>query len=124
MLISSDAKSLEEAAGKLAAFAGQTDYKMTSEMDNGKLSIKSYGVSAHGSTPEKGQNAIAQMLEFLNGISLEGEGVREYIGVLAQKIGFETDGKSMGVDLEDEISGKLVFNLGQIDLEQNHGRLL
>ena len=74
VLISSDAKSLEEAAGKLAAFAGQTDYKMTSEMDNGKLSIKSYGVSAHGSTPEKGQNAIAQMLEFLNGISLEGEG--------------------------------------------------
>ncbi|MGI6703658.1 MAG: dipeptidase PepV [Clostridia bacterium] len=124
VLISSDAKSLEEAAGKLAAFAGQTDYKMTSEMDNGKLSIKSYGVSAHGSTPEKGQNAIAQMLEFLNGISLEGEGVREYIGVLAQKIGFETDGKSMGVDLEDEISGKLVFNLGQIDLEQNHGKVV
>lgn len=124
VLISSDAKALEAAAERLTAFAGQTGYNMQSEMGNGRLTIKSYGVSAHGSTPEKGQNAIAQMIDFLNGISIEGEGVREYIRVLAQKIGFETDGKSLGIDLEDEISGKLVFNLGQMELDQNHGKVV
>jgi succinyl-diaminopimelate desuccinylase len=124
VLKSGDAKALEAAAQRLTAYAAQNGYNMKAETGAGRVVIKSYGVSAHGSTPEKGQNAIAQVLGFLNSISLSGEGVREYIRDLAQKIGTETDGKSLGLDLEDEVSGKLVFNLGQIELDQNHGKVV
>jgi succinyl-diaminopimelate desuccinylase len=124
VLAGSDVKALEAIEERLTGFAGDNGYNMQSESRSGELTIKSYGISAHGSTPEKGQNAIAQMLNFLNSVSLSGEGAREYIRVLAQRIGTECDGKSLGIDLEDEISGKLVFNLGQIEVGKTCGKVV
>ncbi len=122
VLKSGDAKALDAIEKRLSSFAADNGYNMQSESRQGELTIKSYGISSHGSTPEKGQNAIAQMLLFLNSVSLGGEGAKEYIRDLAQKIGTETDGKSLGIDFVDEISGKLVFNLGQIELDQAGGK--
>jgi succinyl-diaminopimelate desuccinylase len=119
-----DSKALQAVEERLTAFAADNGYNMQSESKKGGMVIKSYGISAHGSTPEKGQNAIAQMLGFLNSISLAEGGTREYIRDLAQRIGFETDGKSLGIDLEDEISGSLVFNLGQIELDKTRGKVV
>lgn len=81
-----------------------------------KCLVKSYGVSAHGSTPEKGINAISQMMVFLNSLPLAPGPKAEFIQFMANKIGMETDGTSFGLFMEDEVSGKLVFNLGVFEL--------
>ena len=91
------------------------------EIHDDKCFIKSYGVSAHGATPGKGVNAISQLISCINRLPLctsEGTG---YINFLNEHIGMETDGKSFGAAMSDEISGKLVFNLGTIDMDERKG---
>lgn len=77
------------------------------------LVIKSFGVSAHGSTPWKGKNAISYLLSFLGKLDLKGD-MKEFIDFMNQYIGFDLEGKNLGVYLEDDVSGKFVFNLGTI----------
>jgi succinyl-diaminopimelate desuccinylase len=43
---------------------------------------------------------------------------------MAEKIGMEYYGESMGVGFEDDISGKLIFNLGEIKVDRNEGELV
>ena len=76
--------------------------------------IKSYGISAHGSIPEKGKNAISHLLLFLENINFDKD-VQEFIQFMNKYIGLNTTGENLGIFLEDDISGKFVFNLGKID---------
>lgn len=76
--------------------------------------IKSYGISAHGSIPEKGKNAISHLLLFLKNINFDKD-VQEFIQFMNKYIGLNTTGENLGICLEDDISGKFVFNLGKID---------
>ncbi len=73
--------------------------------------IEAEGISAHGGSPWEGVNAIGRLLHFLNRLSLEGEG-KEVISLLAEKIGTEWNGESLGIAMEDEESGPLTCNLG------------
>lgn len=84
----------------------------------GSLKIKSYGISAHGSTPEKGRNAISQLLLFLGRLDLEGD-MKEFIDFMNNYVGLDLHGEKLGICLEDEISGKFVFNLGKIYGDKN-----
>lgn len=77
------------------------------------LLIKSYGISAHGSTPEKGKNAISHLLLFLGKLDFTGD-TKELIDFLNKYIGLDLNGKNLGINLEDNISGKFIFNLGVI----------
>jgi len=77
------------------------------------LSIKASGVSAHGSTPEKGVNAISILLEFLHGLGFPGE-LGEFFDFTHNCIGLDINGEKLGIYSDDEISGKFVFNLGVI----------
>lgn len=40
--------------------------------------------------------------------------VREFINFMNKNIGLDTEGRKLGINLQDEISGKFVFNLGMI----------
>lgn len=75
--------------------------------------IRAIGISAHGSTPEKGKNAISHLLLFLGRLDFAGE-TREFIDFMNENIGLDLNGEGLGIDLEDEISGKFIFNLGKI----------
>ena len=75
--------------------------------------IETAGRAAHGSTPEKGDNAIAKLIDMLDALRLEGKEGETY-QFLRNKIGYEYDGRSMGIKMEDEVSGPLTFNLGTI----------
>ncbi|WP_312354604.1 dipeptidase PepV [Aminipila sp.] len=81
------------------------------------LEIVAQGVSAHGATPENGVNAISVLMDFLRKIDIINDDVNEFVEFYNQHIGFELDGKSMGCGFSDEPSGKLVFNVGQVELE-------
>lgn len=81
--------------------------------------VEAMGVSAHGSTPEQGKNAIGRLVLALDTLPFEGE-ARDTIHFLAETLGMETDGTSAGIALSDEVSGKLSLNWGTLNLENDH----
>ncbi|MDP4142853.1 MAG: dipeptidase PepV [Bacillota bacterium] len=102
-------------------FAERTGYDIKAEEIGDTVLIKSIGMSAHGSTPEKGKNAIMQLFAFLGELNLESSDMTDFINFFNRYVGMETDGESFGVDLEDEVSGKLSFNLGVVDITEDKG---
>ncbi|HDK7176152.1 TPA: dipeptidase PepV [Clostridium botulinum] len=99
--------------------ANRNGIELTAEEKGGLVVVKSFGLSAHGSTPEIGKNAIMQMFKFLAELPLGHCDELQFIRFFKNNVGNETDGKSFGVDLEDEPSGKLSFNVGTISMENN-----
>lgn len=100
----------------VAYFNEQLNSKIQTTFENNTCSIKSYGVSAHGSTPEKGVNAISQLIMCLDKLPLCAGEKADFVRLMAASVGMETDGGSFGLYMEDEVSGKLVFNLGVFEL--------
>jgi succinyl-diaminopimelate desuccinylase len=82
-----------------------------------EIHICAFGISAHGSTPELGVNAIMSLLACLEQCGLSGD-IAEFITKINSCIGRETDGHSLGIALEDEPSGKLSCNVGTIEMNE------
>lgn len=80
--------------------------------------IKSYGVSAHGSTPELGKNAVLQLMMFL-GILDFTDDFKDYVDYFNKFMGRDVNGQGLGIYLKDNISGKFTFNLGLISGNEN-----
>ncbi|MBO4938262.1 MAG: dipeptidase PepV [Oscillospiraceae bacterium] len=75
---------------------------------------ESFGVSAHGSTPGLGENAIGRLITAMDALPLSSE-LADAVHFLAGKLGMETDGKSAGIYLHDDVSGELTLNWGTIE---------
>lgn len=75
------------------------------------------GVSAHGSTPWQGENAVGRLVLALDALPFEGE-LKEVIHFLAEKLGMEVDGRSAGIYLEDDVSGCLTLNWGTLNADE------
>lgn len=88
------------------------------EEKEGCVLVKSYGISAHGSTPEMGKNAITYLIKFLGDLDFTGD-AKNFIDYFNKYIGTDLNGESLGIYLEDDISGKLIFNLGVINGSEN-----
>ena len=73
--------------------------------DRGFL-LSATGVSAHGSTPEKGENAI---LKILYAVKSSAECFADLYDAL-----FATDGSGLGIARSDEKSGALTLNVGKV----------
>ena len=82
------------------------------------LTVEAEGVSAHGAMPEEGVNAIGRLMIFLNTLPLEGQ-LAVAVKLIAEKIGMETNGKSLGIYLYDEVSGELSNCMGVIAGDEN-----
>jgi len=104
-------------------FAHRTGYDLSAEISAKEVVIKCHGVSAHGSLPHLGKNAIMQMFQFLGELSLGDCDTAKLITFFNSYVGMETDGQSFGVGLADKESGKLSFNVGTIQLQENEARL-
>ncbi|MGC8902665.1 MAG: dipeptidase PepV [Fervidobacterium sp.] len=87
------------------------------KIDGDKITIKSYGKSAHGAHPEAGLNAAAGMLELLSRLDL-GEDSK-IIRTLYEKLGKDYYGIGLSISGQDDISKKLTCNLGILKLENN-----
>lgn len=92
-------------------------YDIEYSIEGSMMTIKANGVSAHGSTPEVGKNAISYLLEVLEDILEDGNSFKEFAKFYNEKIGFNVNGENIGCGLEDDISGKLNFNVGVIKVE-------
>ena len=82
------------------------------------LEITAEGTSSHGSKPENGLNAISIITEVLGHLNFVNDDMSDFIRFYNEHIGFEFHGEHMGCALEDEESGKLVWNVGMIDLQE------
>jgi succinyl-diaminopimelate desuccinylase len=81
--------------------------------------INTLGKSSHGSRPDAGINAAASLLAYLNTLPLANGKLEKLIQKLAEKIGTNYHGEKMDLDLSDEVSGRLTFNLGTINTKNN-----
>lgn len=98
----------KEMAEEIAAEIAE---KISCELTEDGVKIIADGVSAHGGSPWEGENANGRLLQFLSTLPIEGE-LKKAINFLAEKIGMEYDGKSLGISLSDEESGALTLNFG------------
>lgn len=71
--------------------------------------LEEEGISAHGSAPQCGENAISKLMA-----RLSGHGVADFYNAC---IGFDVNGERVNCALEDEQSGKLTLNVGKVWLE-------
>ena len=81
------------------------------------VKVEAFGVSAHGSTPWQGENAIGRLVQALDNLPFEGE-MQRIIHFLAIKLGMETNGKSAGIYLHDDVSGELTLNWGTLNADE------
>ena len=94
-----------DAAGKIGLD------KITVTPIDGGIRVEAAGISAHGSTPEQGENAIGRLALALSQLPLEGD-LADCMAFLADRIGLETRGESLGLAMRDDLSGELTVNLG------------
>ncbi len=109
----------EEVEELLKTYSPKNNSKVNLEKKGNELIINVEGDSAHGSTPERGVNAIAPLLDMLSKIDLFNKELEDFIKELSERIGYETNGKSLGIAGSDDMSGALTVNLGTIELKNN-----
>lgn len=117
-------EALEKAIAKYRTkeFGLTSEYCVKDEKYGEVCILEAIGVSAHGSTPHKGQNAISMILTVLSDLDLCPGEVSSYIKFLGTYIGMELDGTSLGIGMEDEVSGKLILNLGVMKLNETEAK--
>ena len=96
---------------RLNAVVGVT----TQELGDGTLRVMAKGVSAHGSTPENGVNAVAVLCDAL--LLLDHH--EDQIAVIQQIRAWaeDTTGGALGIAGQDDVAGPLTCNLGVAALE-------
>ncbi len=80
------------------------------------VNVACHGVSAHGSTPELGKNAICLLATALQKLDLSDCPTTSAINFISTYICGESDGLSLGLSMSDDASGSLTLNLGVIEL--------
>lgn len=86
----------------------------------GGYQVEAVGVSAHGSHPEQGENAIGRLVCYLDRLPLEGD-AKQAVHFLAEKLGTDPYGEGLlGHRLEDALSGPMSCNWGLIEGDAQH----
>lgn len=102
----------EELAAKVAAYAARTGLPYTTEVTAEGVWVTAEGIPGHSAYPEGRRNAIGMMLLLLKELGAEGA-----FSLLADKVGMESDGASLGCAYTDEVSGSLTCNMGILHLD-------
>ena len=108
---------LAEKAGHISRKYG---WPVSAEAKDGVVTLTATGINGHAAMPESARNAIGQMLITLRDLGAEGA-----IKTLADAVGTEYDGESLGIKVADKISGPLTCNMGiiRVDAERVYARL-
>ncbi len=95
------------------AFLLKKNYEGNASKKDGKIIIKVVGKSAHGSTPQYGENAIDRLFEFL----IEQKIDHAVVKLVEKFLIHDIHGKKLGVSYHDEEMGHLTNNFGVISTE-------
>ncbi len=111
------ADSYDAVKDKITEFRKNTGYQINAKGIGKNLEITTQGISAHGARPEKGLNAISVLMKFFAEINFDNEDVRDFVDFYNSNIGFNLSGELIGCGFEDEPSGKLIFNVGMVNID-------
>lgn len=103
---------IEEIRGQVAAICTQLGigYRFTPISPN-QFSLSVEGQSAHGSLPELGINAIQKMGEVLRRLPFEESDLWTFLASA------DTNGRFLGIECSDAVSGPLTCNLGMVEID-------
>ncbi len=104
----------------LEAIIGETGFELTlTSCGKERYELRAKGQGSHASMPELGKNAAGMLLIALKKLGIGGS-MGKMISTLADRLGMEGDGKSLGIACEDDQSGKLTCNLGILRGDETH----
>lgn len=99
---------------ELCAAAERTGHRVTVTACDDGVTVTAHGAAAHGSTPEKGENAVTALLEVLAACGIGGAAVQN----AAEKFPFaEYGGESAGAACSDAPSGALTLAFTCLSIE-------
>lgn len=101
-----------ELADRVAAYADKTGLPYQAEVTAEGVRVAAEGIPGHSAYPEGRRNAIGMMLLLLKELGVQGA-----FRTLADAVGMEHDGASLGCACADDISGPLTCNMGILHLE-------
>jgi succinyl-diaminopimelate desuccinylase len=112
---------------KLSQLLADLDYDQNAleiKVKNKKIKLAYHGVSAHGSMPEDGKNAISYLINILAELPFANPKVKEFLAFYQDKIGLEYDGASIGCKDQDDVPTALTFNTGIIKADQKQAEFI
>lgn len=92
------------------------DEKFQWHESNGRFLLTAYGVAAHASLPQLGENALIKLARILDGLNYQG-GAWDLLHFIAENIGPESNGRKLGIACSDERFGELTLNLGVVSVK-------
>lgn len=113
-MVTLEVKNVEEFAKGVNLYKEKYDAPISIDIDGNRVIMVAKGISAHGSTPEKGENAISYLMDCLGGIIDDNSSFMKFVRIYKERIGFSHYGEKIGCGFEDEMTGKLNFNPGMI----------
>ena len=102
----------EELVRRTEDYARKTGLPYKAEAAGNRVMLTAFGITGHSAYPEGRRNAIGMMLLLLRELGAEGP-----VAVLAEAVGMESDGKSLGCACRDEVSEGLTCNMGILRLQ-------
>ena len=99
---------------KALAWSEKTGLPGEAKLTDRGLWLKTVGIPGHSAYPEGRRNAIGMMLLLLRELGAEGP-----VATLAEAVGLESDGRSLGCACRDEVSEALTCNMGILRLEKD-----
>ncbi|MFD1677138.1 dipeptidase PepV [Alicyclobacillus fodiniaquatilis] len=104
------ATAASEFALRIRKLAKDAQIRATVEIADCQVTVTVEGMSAHASRPNSGVNAITQLAQLLGSGTVSNSSMWRTIGA------WDTTGKGLGIDSEDDETGPLTANLGMADL--------
>ena len=80
-------------------------------------SVSAIGKASHAAMPETGVNAASYLIELLYNVF--GDKIGTFFTHIYERIGTAYDGSKMSLNISDEESGPLTFNLGIVHADEN-----
>ena len=109
---------------KILADINYDQDKLKIEAENDKFKLSYQGISAHGSMPQDGRNAISYLINILAELPFARTNVKEFLTFYKEKIGLEYDGASIGCKDQDDLPTALTFNPGIIKVNQQRAEFI
>lgn len=99
-------------AEKVTAYAAKTGLPYAAETTADGVLLKAEGIPGHSAYPEGRRNAIGMLLLLMKELGVQGP-----LRNLADAVGMEHDGASLGCACADELSGPLTCNMGILHIK-------
>ena len=116
-----DTLTLDELNARLAAIEkAHEKFRLAAAAESeGRARITATGVNAHAAMPEGGVNAAGMLLIALKELGAGSASSHAAIAMVADAVGMEYTGESLGIACADELSGALTCNLGILRYDTN-----